>query len=147
VEQARSFTRGCCDGWLVAPSTRAAAVAIVAELVDNAVRHARTTLDVSLELADNELIIRVHDGSPAPPVPLPTTGAEAEHGLDVVAHRGSRWGYTCTVDGKCVWVTLDLSPTTGRLRRPDRSQWQSASSAPPDALSHQQGVARHAVPR
>jgi anti-sigma regulatory factor (Ser/Thr protein kinase) len=104
-----------CDEWGL-DQVRAAALLIVSELVTNAVRHARTDIDVDAVLRDSFLHIRVHDGSVAPPqrdeTPLRLGLRDSGRGLPIVAHHSSSWGFVInpTGSGKMVWATLRTLP-------------------------------------
>jgi len=81
---------------------------VASELATNAVRHARTPFNVSLEQADRLVLLSVDDSSPAPPVhlatdPLATTG----RGVSIVELLSNSWGVTENLGGgKSVWASF-----------------------------------------
>jgi anti-sigma regulatory factor (Ser/Thr protein kinase) len=82
----------------------------VSELITNAVRHAKTDVELRLQL-DDRLYVEVRDFEPtlhrpvdgAPVDPLATSG----RGLQIVAAVSRDWGVRGLADGKAVWFTLD----------------------------------------
>jgi anti-anti-sigma regulatory factor len=81
---------------------------VMTELVSNAVRHARTALEISLAWQPDAIHLSVRDHNPAPPRPggpvAPTV--EGGRGLLVVDLLARAWGTTPTRDGKVVWASL-----------------------------------------
>jgi anti-anti-sigma regulatory factor len=111
-EAARRFVRDVCDYWQPAlPGEGVAdqAVLLAGELVANAVVHARTEIDLRVELRGDRLHISVHDGSPRLLHLVPTSRAgEGGHGLRLVEEVAKAWGVHHHPDGgKVVWCTLD----------------------------------------
>jgi anti-anti-sigma regulatory factor len=110
---ARRFVRDVCDYWQPALSDEDVAnraVLLAGELVVNAVIHARTRIDLRVELRGDRLHISVHDGSPRllHLVPAGAVG-EGGHGLRLVEEVAKAWGVHQHPDGgKVVWCTLDL---------------------------------------
>ena len=83
-------------------------VAVVIELVANAVRHAVTDLELRL-LTDGRVRVEVHDHDPTPPVRRrPGPMQEGGRGMMIVEAYASRWGIRPTDDGKTVWAEIDL---------------------------------------
>jgi anti-anti-sigma regulatory factor len=81
---------------------------VITELVSNAVRHARTALEISVALQPDAIHLSVRDHNPAPPRlggPVAPT-VEGGRGLLVVDLLARAWGTTPTLDGKVVWATL-----------------------------------------
>jgi len=82
----------------------------VSELITNAVRHARTDVELRLNL-DDHLTVEVRDfeptlnrpADPGPVDPMATSG----RGLQIVAAVSRDWGVRGLADGKAVWFTLD----------------------------------------
>jgi anti-sigma regulatory factor (Ser/Thr protein kinase) len=96
----------------VKPSPRIADVLIcVSELVTNAVRHAQTPIEVSLDrFDDGTLHVEVRDESPEMPVPQPfSTVASTGRGLHMVDALASRWGLHRNDPGKIVWFEIDAA--------------------------------------
>ena len=83
----------------------------VSELITNAVRHAKTEVELRLQL-DGRLYVEVRDFEPAlnrpvdgqPADPLATSG----RGLQIVAAVSRDWGVRGRPDGKAVWFSLEL---------------------------------------
>ncbi len=83
---------------------------VVSELATNAIRHAKTPFTVTLERADQSVLLTVTDGSPAPPVHRATdlldTGGR---GLSIVDLVSGDWGVIRhRGEGKSVWASFDL---------------------------------------
>src|SRR3954463_1146668 len=99
---------------LVSRERLADALAIVAELVGNAVRHAAPLPGGMIRvgwrvLTGGGLLIQVTDGggtSSAPRVKPPSADAGAGRGLAIVAALTSRWGVEQHELGQCVWAEL-----------------------------------------
>jgi anti-sigma regulatory factor (Ser/Thr protein kinase) len=87
------------------------AVLLAAELVTNAVVHARTELQLRVELRGELLHLAVRDGSPRllRLVTIPDPEAEGGRGLWLVEQLARAWGVNRHPDGgKVVWCTLRL---------------------------------------
>ena len=109
---ARHRLAGELDG-LVAPDRLDDAIAVAAELVGNAVRHASPlpgdVVRVAWRLlASGDLEIRVTDGgSPAgPQMRLAAPDAVDGRGLTIVAALADRWGVERDGLGQCVWASI-----------------------------------------
>jgi hypothetical protein len=107
VPAARRFVVSTLQTWNSAVDRDAAAL-IVSELTSNAVLHACSGFDVTLDDVPSGLVLRVRDGSPTLPVrrpPSPT--APGGLGLRLLDELCSSWG---TIDdgagGKVVWAAL-----------------------------------------
>jgi anti-sigma regulatory factor (Ser/Thr protein kinase) len=87
------------------------ALVVVSELVSNAVRHARTSMEVSLSvnLAGSVRIAVVDDAPPflAEPAPPPDASQSGGRGLFFVDALSVRWGVEALPHGKAVWAELD----------------------------------------
>lgn len=110
---ARWFVRDVCDYWQPALPGRDVAdraVLLAGELVANAVVHARTEMELRVELRGDRLHIAVHDGSPRLLHLVPAGPAgEGGHGLRLVEEVAKAWGVHHHPDGgKVVWCTLDI---------------------------------------
>lgn len=121
VRQAREILRDACGTWGLPEPPDAGRV--VAELVDNAVRHARTALRLRLVLdrAGLRVSVRDHHTGPFPDV----TGPDAPRrgGLHTVSLVARTWGVLRYGDGKAVWAQLPLTRarvTPAVTRRPER---------------------------
>lgn len=87
--------------------TRNLALVLTSELVTNAVVHARTQVDVRVELATDHMRVEVADSDPR--LPLPTAHvpeALGGRGLFLVQELASTWGTDTCPGGKVVWFTL-----------------------------------------
>jgi anti-sigma regulatory factor (Ser/Thr protein kinase) len=92
-------------------------MAIVAELVANAVRHARTPLEVRLVRRPAGIRVEVHDrASQLPRLSVPRIEEEEHRGLLIVDHYASAWGADLLPGGKVVWA--EISAGGGTSRRP-----------------------------
>lgn len=87
---------------------------LVSELVTNAVRHARSSVRVTLSLESGRVRTGVWDHNLAP-LPTPLAGGasgavedlpEGGRGLFLVQALSDNWGSETTADGKCVWFEL-----------------------------------------
>lgn len=109
--EARAAVRSALDGWGVPGPVVDDAVLAASELVANVVLHARTTgsLDIELGLTRAWLRLSVTDGSSTPPLARLADGsAESGRGLAILAALSDRWGIEPFVDGKRVWIEIDL---------------------------------------
>ncbi|MGH8949804.1 MAG: ATP-binding protein [Acidimicrobiia bacterium] len=81
---------------------------LTAEIVTNAILHARTSLRLVATKVDGGVRVAVSDGSPSAPV-VKNYGATAPtgRGLHIVEDLASRWGYHRSEGGKTVWFELD----------------------------------------
>jgi anti-sigma regulatory factor (Ser/Thr protein kinase) len=109
ASRARRFVRRLCSSWAIDGLAEAATL-LASELVTNAVVHARTPIDLRLELRGSRLRIAVRDHDPRPVRPrAEDRQAERSRGLLIVDRAARAWG----VDdhpggGKVVWCTLDV---------------------------------------
>lgn len=87
---------------------------VVSELATNAVRHAHTPFTVTLERDDQALLLTVTDGSPDPPVQLPTHLLDpGGRGLSLVDKVSRDWGVIRRPgEGKSVWASFALRAGT-----------------------------------
>ena len=109
---ARAFVREVCRYWQLArPDTTLMdrAVLLASELVTNAVVHARTELQLRVELRGELLHLAVRDGSPRLRrlVTIPDPEAKGGRGLWLVEQLARAWGVNRHPDGgKVIWCTL-----------------------------------------
>ncbi|MGI8685790.1 MAG: ATP-binding protein [Acidimicrobiales bacterium] len=83
------------------------ALVLTSELVTNAVLHARTSVDVRVELEDGLIRVEVADGDPRLPAPMShAPDALGGRGLFLVEQLASAWGTDLCNGGKVVWFTL-----------------------------------------
>jgi anti-sigma regulatory factor (Ser/Thr protein kinase) len=109
VGLARQATRDALVTWRLA-HLEETAVLLVSELVTNAVRHARGTHAIVLELhaAGTWLRIEVQDADPRWPQPRTPAGFdESGFGFMLVNALARKWGVRETATGKAVWADLD----------------------------------------
>lgn len=130
VPVARRFVRArLVDG----PTDVDTATLLVSEVVTNAILHARTTVTLTVEVADQLVRIAVRDGSPVQPrihsfSPTSATG----RGLRLLDLLARRWGVYAdpATGGKVVWFELG---------EPSLAAWGEASD---DWLSEAPAQAR-----
>jgi two-component sensor histidine kinase len=87
------------------------AVLIVSELVTNAVRHARETdvVEVDLHVTRTCLRIEIQDSDRHWPQPrIPGGFEESGFGFVLVDALAAKWGVHETTTGKAVWAELDI---------------------------------------
>jgi len=104
---ARRLVDRAVDDWDLT-ALRDPARLVMTELVSNAVRHAGTSLAISLALQQDAVHLSVRDHDPSLPVlrgPVAPT-VEGGRGLLVVELLSRAWGITPTPDGKVVWASL-----------------------------------------
>ena len=109
VGLARHATRDALATWRLA-GLEETAVLLVSELVTNAVRHARSTDAIKLELqtAGTWLRIEVQEADPRWPQPRTPAGFdESGFGFVLVDALAGKWGVRETATGKAVWAELD----------------------------------------
>jgi DNA-binding CsgD family transcriptional regulator/anti-anti-sigma regulatory factor len=145
----RVVARACTEWgleWLREPATL-----IVTELASNAVEHAGTPFDVTVNYTTAYLRIAVRDGARNLPPRRPGSAinpiAQARGlGLHIVGALATAWNTTATADGKIVWALLRAHP----LRAPHRFDGPAPESPfqhdgvvqfPADASSHRDGSA------
>ncbi|SFK72258.1 MULTISPECIES: STAS domain-containing protein [Amycolatopsis] len=108
---ARAFVRETCRDWQLDAWT-SDALCIASELVENAIEHAGTELELRLELRRGMLTIAVRDGSPAEAVLRQgNQGQPVGYGLQIIADLAKVWG--CAPDlrgGKVTWAVLTTGP-------------------------------------
>lgn len=92
------------------PDALATVELLTAELVTNAVQHARSTAQVTAAVTPRGLRIAVTDGGPGVPTVCHDGPDEAEHGrgLALVERLSSAWGVEPAPVGKAVWFEVAL---------------------------------------
>jgi two-component sensor histidine kinase len=91
--------------------TQDSLVLLTSELVTNAVLHARTAIDLGITIADDCVVVTVHDLDLARPEQDPYAGREGGWGLGLVAALAE--GSATTSDpggGKTAWFRLARTP-------------------------------------
>ena len=109
VRLARYATRAVLTAWQLAHVEQAATL-LVSELVTNAVRHARGTdvVTVDLDAGRTWLRIEIQDTDRHWPQPrIPDRFDESGFGFILVDALASTWGVRETEAGKAVWAELD----------------------------------------
>ncbi|HEV2778898.1 MAG TPA: ATP-binding protein [Actinophytocola sp.] len=111
---ARRFVSETCQRWECA-ETLPAATTVASELVENAVRHARSEPKLSLELRSGTLAVAVYDDDPAPAQLVRTGRVQSRHlGLRLVANLARAWSCGPTWSGgKVVWAVLRIMSRIG----------------------------------
>jgi hypothetical protein len=104
---ARDAVREVCETWEL-PDLTEDAVIVVSELVDNAIRHARTESVLRVELRPSGLSLAVTDGSPKPAaLTAARPDAPGPRGLELVDRASLAWGVMPAFGGgKVVWAVL-----------------------------------------
>ena len=107
---ARAFLRREL-GTALDPETLESVLLVATELVTNAVPHAGTDLDLTVEVGAGSVLVRVFDCEPALPAePKPgRDGAERTdgRGIVLVSLVASAWGTARHDGGKTVWAVID----------------------------------------
>jgi anti-sigma regulatory factor (Ser/Thr protein kinase) len=140
-----SLLPGGCESADAAEAADAAAL-MLSELATNAVQHAGTDFDVTVDIAPDgrHLRVAVSDGAESFPVPQDTdTEASDGRGLRIVGDLADAWGIDVRRGrlGKTVWFCL-LLPATGAARACDRERRNSHElphTRLPDAIPPVQG--------
>ncbi len=84
---------------------------VATELIGNAVVHSSDVgdLDVGWDIADDSVIVRVHDGSSEAPNPRQVdAGSTNGRGLTIVAALAEEWGVNHVAEGKQVWARVPV---------------------------------------
>lgn len=113
-----------------APSDVRDAIAVmVGELAMNAVQHARTGFDVTVELDGGTVRVDVTDSADGYPQagPMPPPGSSRGRGLPIVHSLADNWGVTPAPHGpgKTVWFEIAV-PSSGSQAAPEHDH-----TAPP----------------
>ncbi|KXK62002.1 ATP-binding protein [Micromonospora rosaria] len=104
--RARELVGEACGRWNL-PELVGPASLVLSELVGNVVRHAGTSMQVTLTLRRPYLHVAVSDGSRLAARPgRPDLRAEGGRGLLLVRELAQRWGSSPVPDGKVVWAIL-----------------------------------------
>ena len=89
------------------PDTRDSLVLLTSELVTNAVLHARTAIDLGITIADDSIVVTVHDLDLARPEQDPYAGREGGWGLGLVSALAEVSSMDTDPDGgKTAWFRL-----------------------------------------
>ncbi|UQS23117.1 hypothetical protein L1857_09950 [Amycolatopsis thermalba] len=108
---ARLFVQETCRKWNVRHRLEDA-LGVATELVENAITHAGTALEVRLELRSGYLTIAVRDEDPRPAVLRQRPSGRLQgYGLQVISALSRTWGCSPARDGgKIVWAVLSVGP-------------------------------------
>lgn len=81
---------------------------LVSEVVTNAVRYGAPPITLALAHEDADLVVRVSDGNPAPPVQRHAKDwEESGRGIELVDLLSDEWGVEPSETGKAVWFRLE----------------------------------------
>ncbi|HTX26724.1 MAG TPA: ATP-binding protein [Streptosporangiaceae bacterium] len=99
------------------PGLRDAIAVMVGELAMNAVQHARTEFEVTVELADGTLRVQVTDSSGNRPaaMPMPPPTSSRGRGLPIVDSLADDWGVIPSLPGpgKTMWFKIAVASPAG----------------------------------
>jgi anti-sigma regulatory factor (Ser/Thr protein kinase) len=110
---------------------RDAVSVMVSELAMNAVEHARTRFQVTVQITHGSLLVEVTDsgGGTAAAQPLPDATSLRGRGLYIVDRLSDAWGTSSSAGAaKSVWFTIILDAAAGSAARRPAS---STKAAPP----------------
>ena len=103
------------------------ALLLTSEIVTNAVLHARTPIDLAVQVAPGRVRIEVADRSPVLPMTKHyDTSAETGRGLVLLEALASDWGVEAAPGGKVVW--FDVADGSGDAEVVDRAETAPAGS-------------------
>lgn len=104
--EARQLVGQACSFWHLTELTQTAAL-VATELVANVVRHAHTTMEITVGMHDRRLCVSVRDGSRRLPRQVdPELTDAGGRGLRLVRELTEAWGVLATSDGKVVWTRI-----------------------------------------
>jgi anti-anti-sigma regulatory factor len=104
--QARQFVTQAFTAWQVGGLVSTGTL-VVTELVANVVRHARTGMDLTVELRDGRIRVSVRDGSThLPRAADPGLSDAGGRGLRLIRELTDAWGVLPVPGGKVVWAAL-----------------------------------------
>jgi two-component sensor histidine kinase len=105
VAEARQFVLSHAPD--LPPETRDNLVLLTSELVTNAVLHARTAIELGITIADDSVVVTVHDLDLARPEQAPYAGREGGWGLGLVSALAEVSSMDTDPDGgKTAWFRL-----------------------------------------
>ncbi len=100
----------------VPPALRDAIAVMVAELAMNAVQHARTEFEVTIDRAGTIMRVEVTDSGDGRPTsrPMPPPQSLRGRGLPIVDSLADAWGITPSPHGpgKIIWFQIGMPPVT-----------------------------------
>src|ERR1700733_4070631 len=119
IPEARRFVLAAIGA--VTQDLRDAVSVMVSELAMNAVQHARTPFEVTVEVTGRVLRVEVADsgGGTAQAQPLPPATSPHGRGLFIVDRLSDAWGVSPTPPGvsKNIWFTIELNAATESFHR------------------------------
>ena len=105
--EGRRFVAQTLRNWHVDEARIEPVMLVANELVANAIVHAHSAPVLSLEAAGSDLLLRVTDESPNPPVAREATAEQdGGRGLMLVEALSDHWGIDPNTSGKSVWVSF-----------------------------------------
>jgi len=113
VPRARALIADACEAWQL-PRLLHPAGLIIAELVDNAVKHAGTAVVVTVARRGSGIHLAVSDEDPRLPTitdPAPRGRDEGGTGLRAVHAAATVWGAMPTTTGKVIWAVVRPGPS------------------------------------
>ncbi len=115
VPAARRFVRETLEGQPA--GVVEAAEVMTSELATNAIRHAQTGFEITIDVGE-ELRVEVRDDGAGEPTPrTPELREPTGRGLLIVHALAADWGVIPGASGKTVWFTLaGVRSTAGRAR-------------------------------
>ncbi len=103
----------------VPPALRDAIAVMVAELAMNAVQHARTDFEVTIDREDAALRVAVTDSGASRPAaqPMPPPHTLRGRGLPIVDRLADAWGVIPAPEGpgKSIWFQIAMPPVNCRM--------------------------------
>ena len=126
----RAFVGQVCGRWGLQELAEPAGL-VASELVTNAVVHARTELELRVELRGSRLHVAVKDHDPnLGPVQAARQGADRGQGLAIVDRVAAAWGVRQEgLAAKVVWCILNLPPQHAATSDGDRQLQATPSTA------------------
>jgi anti-sigma regulatory factor (Ser/Thr protein kinase) len=107
--QARQWVASVLDSWRVY-NRRADLLLLLSELVNNAVSHCQSDVEVAVTRPDRVIHVEVFDDAAGQPPMLKAIDPHSEHGrgLYLVDALAGRWGYRDVPPRKAVWFDVPV---------------------------------------
>jgi anti-sigma regulatory factor (Ser/Thr protein kinase) len=112
VRLARQVAREVLTAWQLAYAEETA-ILLVSELVTNAIRHARSTDTITLDLEAGRARLCIEVYRSRPGLAVPRTAGEfdpSDFGSVLVESLADRWGVRETMTGTTAWAEIDVKP-------------------------------------
>jgi anti-sigma regulatory factor (Ser/Thr protein kinase) len=122
VAASRRFVAETCSD--LSTETVDAAALMVSELVTNALIHASSDIELTIERTSDHMRVDVSDaGSGTPKLQSPRSSDLHGRGLQIVRTLSDEWGIEANADqrGKSVWFTVSIGSTTTGSGERDRT--------------------------